>query len=192
VLSNQTTIADPAEPRRWRRVYLDDDVAIYRNPTPYPRAYFVSNVSVVRNPQTVLNVIKQPGFVPLQQAVVEGGISDQQVVRLSRGGPATVDVERVSPNELRLHVKTEAERFLVLSEMWFPGWYAQINGQDLPIHRTNYLLRGLAVPAGTYTITMQYRPTSALVGLAITLTTLVCISLAFAMRHRIWATKGRS
>jgi hypothetical protein len=175
---------EPDEAQRWRRVYQDNDVTIYRNPTPYPRAYFVFNVSVVNEPQTVLSIIKQPGFVPLEQAVVEGGLSDRQVVNLSRQGRAVVEVERVSPNELRLHVESDAERFLVLSEMWFPGWTADIDGRDLPIHRTNYLLRGMVVPTGTYTITMKYQPASAFVGLAITMTTIGSISIAFVVNSR--------
>ncbi|HEY0736540.1 MAG TPA: YfhO family protein [Herpetosiphonaceae bacterium] len=168
-------IANGEEPpdSGWRTVFQGQHVAILQNPAPLDRAFFVSSVSAMENASTVLAVIKQPGFDPRQQALVEGGLPEQTARQLSTDGPAEVQVARVSPNELRLHTQAAADRFLVLSEMWFPGWYAEIDGQPLPIYRTNYLLRGLVVPAGDHTIRMYYRPTSAIIGASITALTLL-------------------
>ncbi|HEY0603627.1 MAG TPA: YfhO family protein [Herpetosiphonaceae bacterium] len=162
----------------WRTVFQGQHVTILQNPAPLDRAFFVSSVSTIQDASTILAVIKQPGFDPGQQALVEGELPEQAARRLSTDGPAEVQVERVSPNELRLHTQTAADRFLVLSEMWFPGWHAEIDGQPLPIYRTNYLLRGLVVPAGDHTIRMYYRPTSAIVGAGITALTLLGCGIA--------------
>ncbi len=163
----------------WRRVYSDDAVAIYRNPKPYERAYFVPRVDVVRDPQAILTVIKQPQWQPQAQALVEGGLTEQRAAQLSRQDAASVRVERHGPNELRLETETAGERFLVLSEMWFPGWRAELNGQELPIYRTNYLFRGLVVPSGKHTIRMFYRPNSTLLGAGLTLATITGCAAAY-------------
>ncbi|MBV9790369.1 MAG: YfhO family protein [Chloroflexi bacterium] len=169
----------------WRTVFQDQHVYVLQNPAPLDRAYFVSSVNTIGDAATILAVIKQPGFNPGQQALVEGALPEQQAQRLSTDGPAQVQVERVSPNELRLHTQATTDRFLVLSEMWFPGWHAEIDGQALPIYRTNYLLRGLVVPAGEHTIRMYYRPTSALVGAGITALAMAGCGLALTgMRRR--------
>jgi hypothetical protein len=164
----------------WRKVFEDQYVSVYRNPAPFERAYFVPKVAVLPDARTILAAIKQPGFEARQLALVEGGMTFQEAEQLSSDTSAQVQVERVSPNELRLHTDTATDRFLVLSEMWFPGWHAVIDDQELPIYRVNYLFRGIAVPAGTHTIRMYYRPMSAIVGASITGLALLGCALAIS------------
>jgi hypothetical protein len=168
VVQPQTALAPPAD---WQPVFTDDTVTIYRNPRWQGRAAFAERVEVVPDAQTVLMRVREPGFDPLHTALVEAGIDASTAQRLSHAGNAEVQVAPVSPNELHIRTQTDAERFLVLSEMWFPGWQAQLDGQPLPIYRTNYLLRGVVVPPGEHIIRMVYRPTSVLVGATTTLAT---------------------
>src|SRR6185436_16741573 len=144
------------------RGFRDGSVAVYPQPAPLERAYFVDQVMVQPDPQAILADINRPDFQPRRQAFVE----DELPAATAQGldSPARVDVQRVSPDELRIHTQTAAARFLVLSEMWFPGWHAEVDGRELPIYRTDYLFRGLVVPAGEHTIRMYYRPASALLG----------------------------
>ena len=57
--------------------------------------------------------------------------------------------------------------------MYFPGWRAYVDGVETPIYRANYLFRGVVVPQGQHTLVFAYRPTSVLVGAAISLVALV-------------------
>ncbi len=160
-------------PPQWPQVFADNDVAIYQNPAPLERAFFVDRVVAESNSQTILDNVTRQGFRPQEVAYVEGGIGQAESERLAGTSPAQVRVERASPTELRLTTSTAAERFLVLSEMWFPGWQAELIRPDgqvtpLPIYRVDYLLRGLVVPAGENTIRVFYRPLSATVGAAVT------------------------
>ncbi|MFL5806070.1 MAG: YfhO family protein [Roseiflexaceae bacterium] len=167
----------------WARVYNDNNVTIYQNPQPSARAYFVDQVAVQPDWQAILARLKQPDFQPTRAAMVESDLTPEAARHLDGDTSAWVEVERVSPNELRIHTRTTAERFLVLSEMWFPGWHAEIKGDELPIYRANYLFRGLAVPAGEHTIQMYYRPLSAIVGAIVSALT----ALAFLI---MWVTAG--
>jgi hypothetical protein len=170
--------------RSWQRVFQTANVTIYRNPNVYPRAFFADRVAAVPDPSTILALIKQPGYDPRQQSFVESGLTQAEAQRLSQPAGGTVDVERVAPDELRLHTQSSSARFVVLSEMWLPGWRAELDGQQLPIYRTNYLFRGLVVPAGEHTIRMVYRPTSAIVGAAITLATLAALLVGLMASRR--------
>jgi len=176
--------SDEQPTKAWSLVFADQHVAMYRNPDPLERAYFVAQVQALADPQVILSIIRQPGFDPTQLALVETGLNAEAAKQLSSTSTATVFVERMSPNELLLHTQATSERFLVLSEMWFPGWYAEVNGRELPIYRTNYLFRGLVVPAGEHTIRMYYRPTSALIGLGISATTVGVLGLALWIVRR--------
>jgi uncharacterized membrane protein YfhO len=62
---------------------------------------------------------------------------------------------------LDLTVKSDSDQFLVLSEIYYPaGWKAYLDEIEIPIHKTNYVLRGVEVPAGEHTISMRLEPTS--------------------------------
>ncbi len=177
-------------PAEWSKVFEGPNVAIYRNPAPLDRAYFVDRVHVESASGAILDNITRQGFRPQEVAYVEGGMAQAEADRLTSNAPADVRVERVSPTELRLTTRTTADRFLVLSEMWFPGWQAELirsNGEvsPLPIYRTDYLLRGLVVPAGDNTIRVYYRPVSVIAGAALTvLTALGLVGLVVLKRTR--------
>ena len=55
---------------------------------------------------------------------------------------------------------SESDGFVVLSEIYFPGWRASIDGAAATIYRTDYALRGVRVGAGSHVIRFSYRPLS--------------------------------
>jgi uncharacterized membrane protein YfhO len=50
------------------------------------------------------------------------------------------------------------ERFLVLNELYHPGWRAWVDGQPTTIYPTNVVMRGIIVPAGATTIELRFVP----------------------------------
>ena len=81
--------------------------------------------------------------------------------------PGIATATAISPSHLRVETQADADRFLVVSEMFMPGWRATVDGRPTPIYRANYLLRGVIVPAGTHSIDFVYRPPSAIAGAAL-------------------------
>ena len=54
--------------------------------------------------------------------------------------------------------RSDKPRFLVLNELFYPGWTAQIDGLETKIYPTNAVMRGVIVPAGATAVTFRYRP----------------------------------
>ena len=100
-------------------------------------------------------------------------------------GQDAVALTAWSPNQLTLASTTATPRFLVLSEMYSPGWTAAVDGVPTPIYRTNYLFRGVVVPAGQHTVTFDYRPRSVLVGAAVSgVALIIALAMLVAGRRR--------
>jgi uncharacterized membrane protein YfhO len=56
-----------------------------------------------------------------------------------------------------------------LTDVYYPGWTASVDGTAVPIHRANYAFRAVAVPPGRHVVEFHYRPASVRYGLLLSL-----------------------
>jgi uncharacterized membrane protein YfhO len=75
--------------------------------------------------------------------------------------------------------------------MYFPGWKAMVRKagsgeawQTVPIYQTNYLFRGIPVPAGDNEVRLVYRPMSLIIGAIVTSVTAVAMIVALVLARR--------
>jgi len=66
---------------------------------------------------------------------------------------------------------------LVVSEIFYPGWEAKIDGNPATIMVTDYLLRGVALPAGNHVVEMRYTAPQARKGAIISIISLVICAI---------------
>ncbi|MBA2302819.1 MAG: YfhO family protein [Acidobacteria bacterium] len=169
-----------------RAVYENANVRVYENTHVYPRAYFSDSVRVVLDPRAVLQQVTEAGFDGRREALVES----EAAPSLQRPtSPATCTATRDSPNELSVTTVTAEPRFLVVSEMYAPGWRAYVDGVETPVYRTNYLFRGVVVPAGQHLVQFVYRPISIAVGAAVSSVAVLILSVLMA---HAWSRGGRA
>ena len=69
-----------------------------------------------------------------------------------------VDITAYQFNSVNLEVETPAAGLLVMSDAYYPGWQAQLDGQLVPIYKTNAVMRGVFVPTGVHHIRFQFDP----------------------------------
>ena len=62
--------------------------------------------------------------------------------------------------------------FLLLADMYYPGWRAEVDGVPTPIYRANISVRGIALPKGQHTVRFSYDAAPFFRGLWISLTAL--------------------
>jgi uncharacterized membrane protein YfhO len=53
---------------------------------------------------------------------------------------------------------------VILSDTWFPGWHATVDGKPARIYEAYGVLRGVVVERGSHIIEMAYRPASVIWG----------------------------
>lgn len=73
----------------------------------------------------------------------------------------TIFLTSYTPNKLTFHADTHNGGIAIFSEIYFPwGWSATVDSEQKPIARANYVLRAMAIPAGSHEISMCFAPTS--------------------------------
>ena len=58
------------------------------------------------------------------------------------------------------NISSQRGGVVVLSEIYYPGWEAKIDGKPIELGRANYILRALRVPAGNHVVELKYEPAS--------------------------------
>ena len=78
-------------------------------------------------------------------------------------------IVREDPQEIEIDVEMETPGLVILSDLWYSGWQAELDGRSVPIVHANYSLRGVELPAGHSTVVMSYKPASLIWGLRLSL-----------------------
>jgi hypothetical protein len=160
----------------------DPTVNVYRNETPLPRAFVVHQAVVAADHEDAWARLHQAGFDPATTVILEGG----QALDVQISKAAEVQVVQYEPGRLEIEVQSPAEGYLFLSDPFYPGWRAEVDGQPAEILRANYAFRAVAVPTGAHRVTMAFRPTSWFGGLGISLLAVLILlgAGAFALVRR--------
>ena len=154
----------------------DPEVNIYRNRRVLPRALVVHQAIVEGDPATAEVLIHQPDFAPTQTVVLKWGQSLPQVPNL-REGASAARVTALRPNEIVVDVHAAADGYLVLSEVYYPGWRASVDDAPAEVLLANTAFRAVPVPPGDHTVKLWFEPDSVRWGAALGLGTFLGLGL---------------
>ncbi len=101
------------------------------------------------------------------------------------GGSCTVRSYR--PTEILLEVDSAGPGWLLLSDTWYPGWRAEVDGAPRAVVPGNLLFRALEVPAGKSTVRIFFAPDSLRYGAwlsGLSLALLMALYLLHRLRRR--------
>ncbi|HVN79770.1 MAG TPA: hypothetical protein VMW38_12285 [Terriglobia bacterium] len=165
-------------------IFESKGIQVYENPNCLPRAWLVRDVCLQPSDAELMAQIQAGSFRPLQRAVIEGTIPAGQKTAEPPGIAGTqpsaeiIQYRRLSPNRFVIEVQAPLSAYLIVSEMWFPGWLATVQGQLRTVYRTDGFLMGVWVEAGRSRVEFCYRPTHLAWGLVLTSLGLVCLLVA--------------
>ena len=176
-----------------------EEVIICRDATYLPRAYFVpsADARIFSEPDGALLHILSDNFDPFADVAIEvvPGRQKQPMWRpeepvagqMPMTIPGKIARESVSisvsePREVQIKARVPAPGYLVLTDTFYPGWRAYVDGIDTPIYQANYLFRAVPLNAGDHEVRFVYRPKSFAVGAALSLTFLLAVVAAGVVR----------
>ncbi|MFD2531488.1 YfhO family protein [Gracilimonas halophila] len=148
----------------YESVFESQNGIVYENKNVLPKAFFVDSVITVQDPNTAFNYL-MPGQIDFSKKAV---LETSKTITTSEDTSSTVEVTDYTGPEMTLELSRSEPGFLVLSEVYYPaGWTATLNGEEIPIYKTNYFLRGMEIPAGNHTLTLTFMPQSYQLGVTL-------------------------
>ncbi|HVG11597.1 MAG TPA: YfhO family protein [Flavisolibacter sp.] len=156
--------------------------SVFTNPDAAGPAWFVKALRFEKGPAEVMNALST--FSPRDTAILFE--KDKAIVPAASAQDSASQIRLISNSndELIYSSSSASAGFAVFSEIYYEkGWKAFIDGKETPIVRTNYVLRGLTVPAGQHEIRFAFKPDSYFTGKTISLVAglLVLLFLAVAV-----------
>lgn len=158
-------------------------LAVVRNPNAVARAFLVYRTAPAPSDQPLLERLADPAFDPLTLAYVEGDPGFTPAADAPARGVAARFLED-GEDVVELEATAVAPALLVLSDTYAAGWRATVDGVAAPIVPTDYLFRGVPVPAGTHRVRFVYRPWTIPAGQAISLGSLLALAVMWLRRKR--------
>jgi hypothetical protein len=175
-----------------RRVYAGSDEAVYQNDAVLPRAFFVNRVEVIKDDSLMFQALTR-NYHPESIAYLSEPLQTQLPAPADSGrAQGTARLTQFSINEFSYEVETPQDAVLKLSETYYPsGWSATLDGQPVPILRSDYALRAVLVPKGKHVLRMWFEPRSYKTGLAVTVATNYALLIVLLFYLAMWLVKTK-
>ena len=153
----------------WGEVLGTDEAGFttYFNRNAMPRAWAVHEVVEAKNYKQTRRFMDDRSFDFRRRAFVQG-VKPPAVERCSGAGDDVRLMRRVSDRVL-LWADLDCTGLTVLSDTYYPGWEATLDGKPVAMHEAYSSIRGVVTPKGKHWIEMRYRPWSVYLGFALTL-----------------------
>ena len=147
---------------------------LYRNNRAFPRAFLVDKYRVEVNDEAI--AILHDGRVDLRRYVLletDPPPGERPEQTSSPEGPGVAAVVHYTSSQVRIETTSSGPRMLVLTDLFYPGWQALVDGRPAQMYRADYAFRGVPVPGGTHVVEFRYRPVSFIAGAMISGLTLL-------------------
>jgi hypothetical protein len=138
---------------------------VLRNLDAFPRTWIIHEIVQASSPKEARMLLDDPVFDARNTGILaEPGPPVEHC-----GGAEVAEISYRSANSVVIDAQLNCRGMLVLSDVWYPGWVATIDGRPTGIYQPYAALRGVALDKGQHRIKFDYRPLSAGIGALMTL-----------------------
>jgi len=161
------------------RMIYDQDCRIYENTSALPRAFWVPKAEYFPDMEQVLERMLDDNFDPLESVLLQGKDREGE----NPGARGELNIEEYEFGRVRIRVSSDSAGWLVLSDKWFPGWRAELDGEESRIRRAYFLFRAVHVPAGDHELVFRYYPWPTRIGIWLSIIGILTILLILFLKR---------
>lgn len=144
------------------RLIFSGDVKIYENLEAQPRAFWIYDWQWAQDVAAAIEAMRVPNFDPGKTAVV---IGEDTVGSSPSGGSGTIEILNYAPESISLRASSDSDGLLVLTDAFYPGWEATVDGLPTTIRQVDGLFRGVFLSAGVHQVEFFFQPRSYRLGI---------------------------
>lgn len=142
------------KPGQFKERFNDGHFEIYENVQAMPRVMLTGkSKNISDGQQTIDSLLKDKGFN--KEVILEEGVA--------LTGPADIGkavIKKYDPNKVEIYVNATESGYLLLTDSYYPGWTADLDGKPIRILKGDYAFRAIKVEPGQHTVKMTYQPES--------------------------------
>ncbi|MBI2598912.1 YfhO family protein [Candidatus Curtissbacteria bacterium] len=142
-------------------------IAVFENLKVVPRAFLASSYEKIEKDEEIIKRLLSDDFEVAKSLVLEkdAAISPQ-------AGDGSVEILSYKPQEVVIKTRADQPKLLFLSDNFYPGWKAEVDGDETEILRADYTFRAVPLIAGEHTVRFYFDPISFKLGAIISLVSL--------------------
>ncbi len=174
---------------QFQKLYDDGAYRIYKNTMVFPRVFLVNDYLIKTNPQSIFTNLFANNFALQKRIILEKNPGFPPSNNTIKG---YAKILTYSSNKITVVSSENQQSLLFLSDPYYPGWSAYVDGKRTEIFRADYAFRALNVPAGNHAIVFIYQPLSFFIGIWVAVISLfsTLVSLLFLRRKKDLYLKG--
>jgi hypothetical protein len=142
---------------RWRLVARGDGTSIYENRRARPLAWLVGTWERMADDEARRTIRGGEEVDPVIDVAVKAFVADLDSGTIADFDPGVVRAHWTSAAALAIETDSRSGGLLVVGVNHLPGWYASIDGADVPLHRADHAVMAVRVPGGRHVVRLRYR-----------------------------------
>jgi hypothetical protein len=157
----------------------------FRNEDYLPRAFLVGTPHLFPTYDEMLAYMRTAEFDPRREVLLAGTEPPAGIRRSEAGDTAPGSAEIVASDESSMTVRVQAASasYLVISDVFYPGWRASVDGREVAALRADYAFRAVPVEAGSHTVKLAYKPLYFTLGLLFSVAGLALLVVMISSRQ---------
>ena len=132
-------------------------VTTLENRDMLPRAFIVHAAEIANDEQTLAR-LRDPAFRPAKLVLLSDGAPLRALDDAPNRATDQAVIVEYAPERIVIQAQTERAGYLILTDTFYPGWEARLDGQSVPIHRADYMFRAVRLEPGEHTVVFEYHP----------------------------------
>lgn len=137
-------------------IIYNNDAAPIMNPMRNGDAWVVGDVKFVKDADAEMNTLKE--IDPSKTAIINEEFKSL-VTPFEMDSTAKVELTLSHPNKKTFASSSQKDILTIFSDVYYqPGWHAYVDGKEVDHFRTNWILRGMVIPAGEHEIEFLFYP----------------------------------